>query len=158
MNFHVYFHTAVLCKFRPTYETLIFPLSSMNELMDTWISFLVIFCNTGQVFKTNEPLPIKKFSDLFLLKSWEKCRSVFLYCSQRYVSSQWTYCRFLTTVRFLFLPAWTPDVSEERDYLRYTSRLMTKPTKWHVRPAKTQISLGIRTVSLRVFAVRLMGS
>ena len=24
------------------------------------------------------------------------------------------------------------------------SRLMTKPTKWHVRPAKTQISLGIR--------------
>ena len=22
------------------------------------------------------------------------------------------------------------------------SRLMTKPTKWHVRPAKTQISLG----------------
>ena len=27
-----------------------------------------------------------------------------------------------------------------------TSRLMTKPTKWHVRPAKTQISLGIRPV------------
>ena len=26
------------------------------------------------------------------------------------------------------------------------SRLMTKPTKWHVRPAKTQISLGIRLV------------
>ena len=25
-------------------------------------------------------------------------------------------------------------------------RLMTKPTKWHVRPAKTQISLGIRQV------------
>ena len=24
------------------------------------------------------------------------------------------------------------------------SRIMTKPTKWHVRPAKTQISLGIR--------------
>ena len=23
---------------------------------------------------------------------------------------------------------------------------MTKPTKWHVRPAKTQISLGIRPV------------
>ena len=23
------------------------------------------------------------------------------------------------------------------------SRLMTKPTKWHVRPVKTQISLGI---------------
>ena len=26
------------------------------------------------------------------------------------------------------------------------SRLMTKPTKWHVRPPKTQISLGIRPV------------
>ena len=26
------------------------------------------------------------------------------------------------------------------------SRLMTKPTKWHVLPAKTQISLGIRPV------------
>ena len=24
------------------------------------------------------------------------------------------------------------------------SHLMTKPTKWHVRPPKTQISLGIR--------------
>ena len=29
------------------------------------------------------------------------------------------------------------------DHLRH---LMTKPTKWHVRPAKTQISLGIRLV------------
>ena len=28
----------------------------------------------------------------------------------------------------------------------WLSRLMTKPTKWHVRPAKTLISLGIRTV------------
>ena len=28
----------------------------------------------------------------------------------------------------------------------HMSRLMTKPTKWHVRPAKTQISLGIRSV------------
>ena len=26
----------------------------------------------------------------------------------------------------------------------HMSHLMTKPTKWHVRPAKTQISLGIR--------------
>ena len=29
---------------------------------------------------------------------------------------------------------------------RNISRLVTKPTKWHVRPAKTQISLGIRPV------------
>ena len=28
----------------------------------------------------------------------------------------------------------------------YLSHLMTKPTKWHVRPAKTEISLGIRPV------------
>ena len=31
-------------------------------------------------------------------------------------------------------------------HLCYMSRLVTKPTKWHVRPAKTQISLGIRPV------------
>ena len=34
------------------------------------------------------------------------------------------------------------------------SRLITKPTKWHVRPAKTQISLGIRPV-WSVFTVRM---
>ena len=34
------------------------------------------------------------------------------------------------------------------------SRLVTKPTKWHVYPAKTHISLGIRPV-WSVFAVRL---
>ena len=28
----------------------------------------------------------------------------------------------------------------------FSSRNMTKPTKWHVRPAKTQISPGIRPV------------
>ena len=28
-------------------------------------------------------------------------------------------------------------------YIVYMSRDMTKPTKWHVRPAKTQLSLGI---------------
>ena len=28
----------------------------------------------------------------------------------------------------------------------HMSRLVTKPTKWHVRPAKTQISLGIHSV------------
>ena len=31
-------------------------------------------------------------------------------------------------------------------YLLQMSHLVTKPTKWHVRPAKTQISLGIRPV------------
>ena len=32
---------------------------------------------------------------------------------------------------------------------------MTKPTKWHVRPAKTQISLGIRPVWSDVFTVHM---
>ena len=39
------------------------------------------------------------------------------------------------------------------------SRLMTKPTKWHVCPAKTQISLGIRPVwsASSLFAWRKLG-
>ena len=37
------------------------------------------------------------------------------------------------------------------------SRLMPKPTKWSVRPAKTRISLGIRPV-WTVFAMRSVGS
>ena len=41
--------------------------------------------------------------------------------------------------------------------MRKMSHLMTKLTKWHVRPAKTQISLGIHPV-WSVFAVRFMGS
>ena len=39
---------------------------------------------------------------------------------------------------FVFFLSW-PRVKK-------VSCLMTKPTKWHVRPAKTQISLGIRPV------------
>ena len=38
--------------------------------------------------------------------------------------------------------------------LQHVSRSMTKPTKWHKCPAKTQISLGIRRLT-RVFAVRM---
>ena len=43
---------------------------------------------------------------------------------------------------------------------RYLSHLMTKPTKWHVRPAKTQISLGIRPVwsEFSLSAWRKLGS
>ena len=32
---------------------------------------------------------------------------------------------------------------------------MTKPAKWHVRPAKTPISLGYPSSLIRVFAVRM---
>ena len=38
----------------------------------------------------------------------------------------------------------------------YMSRLMTKPTKWPVRPAKTQISLGIRPVTCFLHAARTL--
>ena len=34
----------------------------------------------------------------------------------------------------------------EWNILQYLSRSMTKQTKWHVRPVKTQITLGIRPV------------
>ena len=36
--------------------------------------------------------------------------------------------------------------SEDQNNSNEMSHLVTKPTKWHVRPAKTQISLGIRPV------------
>ena len=39
-------------------------------------------------------------------------------------------------------------------YFPQMSRLMTKPTKWHVHPAKTRISMGIPPV-WSVFAVRM---
>ena len=43
----------------------------MKHWMHAWISFLVIFYMPVQDFKTKEPLSKKKFSFLFLLKSWE---------------------------------------------------------------------------------------
>ena len=57
----------------------------------------------------------------------------------------------ISTVRFRL----SIDFFSSRAF-QYThlSRVMTKPTKWYVRPAKTQISLGIRPV-IRIFAVRM---
>ena len=46
---------------------------------------------------------------------------------------------FWVSHSLFFLPVKVPD-------MRKVSRSMTKPTKWPVRPAKTQISLGIHTV------------
>ena len=37
-------------------------------------------------------------------------------------------------------------MSPNQSFISDLSRLMTKPTTWHMRPAKTQISLGIRPV------------
>ena len=45
--------------------------------------------------------------------------------------------------RFIGLDLITP---QSTTYNVKMSRIMTKPTKWHLRPAKTQISLGIRPV------------
>ena len=42
---------------------------------------------------------------------------------------------------------WHKEQDEQTAQGSYNvSRLMTKPTKWHMRPAKTQINLGIRLV------------
>ena len=41
---------------------------------------------------------------------------------------------------------WSGSMLFAQTCLQILSRLMTKPTKWHVRPAKTQISLGIHPV------------
>ena len=45
-------------------------------------------------------------------------------------------------------------------HTRHMSQHMTKPAKWHVRPTKTQISLGIRPVWSKslLFALRKLGS
>ena len=50
-----------------------------------------------------------------------------------------------------FLPANSFPRYQNDNHLLQMSRRMTKPTKWHVCPAKTQISLGTRPV----FAVRM---
>ena len=55
------------------------------------------------------------------------------------------FCSFLFLERWL---SWLRNVS-----CAYLSRLMTKPTKWHVHPMKTQISLDIRAI-WSVFVVR----
>ena len=36
----------------------------------------------------------------------------------------------------------SPRIQNENFGKRKMSRIVTKPTKWHARPAKTQISLG----------------
>ena len=43
-------------------------------------------------------------------------------------------------IRTLFFHTWVLNWC----FTEHLSCIMTKPTKWHVRPAKTQISLGIR--------------
>ena len=59
----------------------------------------------------------------------------------------------------LDLCPWTDSVSPSASCLssasQYLSRLMTKPTKWHVRPGKTQDQPGHPPSLIRVFAVHM---
>ena len=41
---------------------------------------------------------------------------------------------------------WQMGIVRDGNFNIHLSRIVTKPTKWHVRPAKTQIILGIRPV------------
>ena len=52
-------------------------------------------------------------------------------------------CIFVSTCKLPEL-FWSASNYNYVKQLRKMSRFMTKPTKWHVRSAKTQISLGIR--------------
>ena len=67
--------------------------------------------------------------------------------------AQWSFCWFCHEAAHFWLVDWFRFIAPgnimkvmSRCCLKHLSRLMTKPTKWHVRPAKTQISLGIRPV------------
>ena len=70
-------------------------------------------------------------------------------------------CIFILSISLITVPFSEPQIpfvpvvvwSRQRNRNGHSSnssfemiRLATKPTKWHVRPAKTQISLGIRPV------------
>ena len=54
------------------------------------------------------------------------------------------YCKFEDWL----MPILNQMVKEQKEEVceKKLSRIVTKPTKWHVRPVKTQISLGIRPV------------
>ena len=51
-------------------------------------------------------------------------------------------CHVLRRLIWVYTVCLCPKIGRQA----YMSRLVTQPTKWHVRPAKTQISLGIRPV------------
>ena len=54
--------------------------------------------------------------------------------------------KYHNLMSWLILTSVLVDSNVKSTYIVYLSRLMTKLTKWHVRPTKTQISLGIRPV------------
>ena len=81
------------------------------------------------------------------------------------ISRQASWCQTVTLMTeffirrdFYILPAGPPFKSSQSLDFSSMSHLLTKPTKWHVLPAKTQISLGIcrhLPSLIRVFAVHM---
>ena len=63
----------------------------------------------------------------------------------KYRKDMWHY-HFVINTGYLQTFSNNAEVAVRGAYDSHLSRLMTKPTKWHVRPAKTQISLCIRPV------------
>ena len=61
------------------------------------------------------------------------------------------------TISLTIKAVWNHSILFENKHLLFLSRSMTKAAKWLERPAKTQTSLGIRSVWW-VFTVRSMGS
>ena len=88
---------------------------------------------------------IKFWTNNIWAAAWQnQNRNVSKTCSQNV-----KHCRFWSDWSFKCSPIWV-----QTSLFKYLSRSMTKPTKWPVRPAKTQISLGICPV-WSVFAVRM---
>ena len=70
-------------------------------------------------------------------------RAKILYIQYRHLKNQFS-MKTLKLNTFLFQNFKTLILAKY--HARNMSCFMTKPTKWHVRPAKTQISLGIHPV------------
>ena len=92
-------------------------------------SFIIFFWRHETTFKLSVSLIAEECVTV------TKRKIIPIYINEKTNIGQWNFKnRFTTTALYSI-------------YVRvYMSRLMTKPTRWHVRPAKTQISLGIRPV------------
>ena len=102
------------------------------------------------------------WSESSLCVQWVAKYPSFLHADSKdsYQSLRWahrSFCWFCHMVAQLYAchlfspeePCWTKKLHtllKFNCYMWHLSRLMAKPTKWHVHQAKTQISLGIRPV------------
>ena len=93
------------------------------------------------------------FKHLLLTISWRYendylCLWLILKCS---------FAKFSYSVLFIWLFSLFFEIKMAHEWIPYLTQSMTKLTKWHVRPAKPQISLCICPV-WSVFAVHSVGS